>query len=43
MQRSSWRDSDLTVTGDAKLAARLPDAVNVNRAEHHGALAAPRR
>ncbi|WP_327581239.1 maleylpyruvate isomerase N-terminal domain-containing protein [Nonomuraea sp. NBC_00507] len=28
-QRSSWRDSDVTITGDAALAARLLDAVNV--------------
>ena len=28
-QRSSWRDSDVTVTGDADLAARFLDAINV--------------
>jgi hypothetical protein len=28
-QRSSWRDSDVTVTGDTKLAARFLDTVNV--------------
>ncbi|MFI0454353.1 maleylpyruvate isomerase N-terminal domain-containing protein [Actinomadura sp. 6N118] len=28
-QRSSWRDSDVTVTGDTELAARFLDAVNV--------------
>jgi uncharacterized protein (TIGR03083 family) len=28
-QRSSWRESDVTVTGDAQLAARFLDAVNV--------------
>lgn len=28
-QRSSWRDSDVTVTGDAELAARFLDTVNV--------------
>ncbi|MFI5897046.1 maleylpyruvate isomerase N-terminal domain-containing protein [Actinoplanes sp. NPDC051513] len=28
-QRSSWRDSDVTVNGDTELAARLLDAVNV--------------
>ena len=28
-QRSSWRDSTVTITGDAELAARLLDAVNV--------------
>ncbi|MGW7285102.1 maleylpyruvate isomerase N-terminal domain-containing protein [Streptomyces sp. NPDC054847] len=28
-QRSSWRDSDVTVTGDTGLAARFLDAVNV--------------
>jgi len=28
-QRSSWRDSDVTITGDAELAAHLLDAVNV--------------
>lgn len=28
-QRSPWRDSDVTVTGDTDLAARLLDAVNV--------------
>ena len=28
-QRSSWRESDVTVTGDTQLAARFLDAVNV--------------
>ncbi|KQW03308.1 maleylpyruvate isomerase family mycothiol-dependent enzyme [Streptomyces sp. Root369] len=28
-QRSSWRDRDVTVTGDSELAARFLDAVNV--------------
>ncbi|MFI6438287.1 maleylpyruvate isomerase family mycothiol-dependent enzyme [Streptomyces sp. NPDC050759] len=28
-QRSSWRDSDVTVTGDTELAARFLDIVNV--------------
>ncbi|MER7564090.1 hypothetical protein ABTZ93_14110 [Streptomyces sp. NPDC097941] len=28
-QRSSWRDHDVTVTGDTELAARFLDAVNV--------------
>ena len=28
-QRSPWRDSDVTVTGDTALAARFLDAVNV--------------
>jgi uncharacterized protein (TIGR03083 family) len=28
-QRSSWRDNDVTVTGDTELAARFLDAVNV--------------
>ncbi|MCX5521570.1 hypothetical protein OG342_01540 [Streptomyces bobili] len=28
-QRSSWRDSEVTVTGDTELAARLLDTVNV--------------
>lgn len=28
-QRSSWRDSDVTITGDGELAARLLDAVNI--------------
>jgi uncharacterized protein (TIGR03083 family) len=28
-QRSSWRDSDVTVTGDTELAARFLDAVNI--------------
>ncbi|MFJ9098616.1 maleylpyruvate isomerase family mycothiol-dependent enzyme [Streptomyces sp. NPDC102405] len=28
-QRSSWRDSDVTITGDTELAARFLDAVNV--------------
>ncbi|CAM5353220.1 maleylpyruvate isomerase N-terminal domain-containing protein [Streptomyces coeruleorubidus] len=28
-QRSSWRDSDVTVTGDTELAARFLDTVNV--------------
>jgi uncharacterized protein (TIGR03083 family) len=28
-QRSSWRDSDVTITGDGELAARLLDTVNV--------------
>ena len=28
-QRSSWRESDVTVTGDAQLAARFLDSVNV--------------
>lgn len=28
-QRSSWRDSDVTITGDAELAARFLDTVNV--------------
>lgn len=28
-QRSPWRDSDVTITGDTELAARLLDAVNV--------------
>lgn len=28
-QRSSWRDSNVTITGDAELATRLLDAVNI--------------
>ncbi|MFH8901814.1 hypothetical protein ACH4HG_36365 [Streptomyces coeruleorubidus] len=28
-QRSSWRDSDVEVTGDTELAARFLDTVNV--------------
>ncbi|MEV4065591.1 hypothetical protein [Nonomuraea dietziae] len=28
-QRSSWRDSDVTVTSDTELATRFLDAVNV--------------
>jgi hypothetical protein len=28
-QRSPWRDSDVTITGDTQLAARFLDAVNV--------------
>jgi hypothetical protein len=28
-QRSSWRDSEVTVTGDTELAARFLDTVNV--------------
>jgi hypothetical protein len=28
-QRSGWRDSDVTITGDADLASRFLDRVNV--------------
>ncbi|MFW3477126.1 hypothetical protein ACN24M_39315 [Streptomyces microflavus] len=33
-QRSSSRDSDVTVTNDSDLAARLLDAVNIIRSGH---------
>ena len=28
-QRSSWRDADVTITGDTDLAARFLDTVNI--------------